>query len=130
MGKFADLRSMQSGPTAETEEKPNTPTTDKDIKISSNKAPKVSSKISTSDSSYADVVRKAVRWPGKESAPLRITGEELNKLKAAVRHFQDQGYPTDRTQIIRVSLNYLLHDFEQNPDNSILTEIMERINTY
>lgn len=102
----------------------------KDIKISSEISPKMSSEIPPSVTSYEDDVRRAVRWPGKESSPLRITSEELTKLKTAVRHFEDQGYPTDRTQIIRVSLNYMLLDFAQRGKNSILAEIMERINTY
>lgn len=92
--------------------------------------PKVPSVVPTDEESYVDVVRKAVRWPGKEGANLRLTQEEVKKLKDVIRHFEDKGYYTDRTQLTRIALNYALHDFETNGDKSLLSEIMERINTY
>lgn len=115
---------------------------DRDIKISSKVSPKISSEISPSVTTattrkvvageyyFADSVRRAIKWPGKESAPLRITRPELDRLKAAVRYFEDKGYLTDRTQLIRVALNYMLDDFEHNGDKSFLAEILDRINNY
>lgn len=91
--------------------------------------PKVPVVVPTDTSDYVDVVRKAVKWPGKEGANLRLTQEEVARLKAAIRHFEDKGYYTDRTQLTRIALNYALYDFEQNGDKSMLAEIMERIHT-
>lgn len=89
--------------------------------------PKVPVVVPTEAGDYVDIVRKAVKWPGKEGANLRLTQEEVVKLKSAIRYFEDKGYYTDRTQLTRIALNYALWDFEQHGDNSMLAEIMERI---
>ncbi|HEV7736868.1 MAG TPA: hypothetical protein VGO47_05790 [Chlamydiales bacterium] len=106
----------------------------KDIKMPSKVSPKIPSEISSSVDTatphFTDSVRRAIRWPGKESSPLRITEAELQRLKATVRHYEDAGYDTDRTQIIRASFNYMLDDLDTNGDQSILSQIMDRINNY
>lgn len=106
------------------------PTTDVGTKEPVVVPPKVPSVVPTDVYSYVDIVRKAVKWPGKEGANLRLTQEEVAKLKSIVRHFEDKGYYTDRTQLTRIALNYAMYDFEQHGDKSLLAEIMERINTY
>lgn len=128
MGRFDKIANLQ--PANESTVEP----AQEDIKIPSKISPKISSEISSPVvgelSPYTDSVRRAVRWPGKESSPLRITADELNKLKAVVRYFEDRGYATDRTQLIRVALNYMLDDFERRGDSSLFTEILDRINSY
>lgn len=134
MANFGDL--MNSKPQPVKSDKPiESPTlTPQDIKTPSKVSNKISSEISSSvdkeSLSYEDSVRRAIRWPGKENSPLRITTEELTRYKAAVRYFEDKGYFTDRTQIIRACVSYCLDDLELNGDSSALARIMERINTY
>lgn len=92
--------------------------------------PKVPSVVPTDTDDYANTIRKAIRWPGKEGANLRLTKDEIDGLKSVIRHFEDKGFYTDRTQLTRIALNYALHDFEKNGDNSILAEVMDRINNW
>lgn len=100
--------------------------TPKDTKIPS----VVSSKIPTVVESYPDSVRKSIRGAGNISATMRITAPEEEGIKRLVRHFEDKGYYTDKTQLLRISLNYMLWDFDNNKEQSLLDEILERINTY
>jgi hypothetical protein len=88
---------------------------------------KVPSVVPTEAEDYIDVVRRAVKWPGKEGANLRLTEEELVKLKAAIRYFEDRGYYTDRTLITRIGLSYIMLDLEENGDESILAKVIDRI---
>lgn len=71
-----------------------------------------------------------MRQNGTVGNNLRTTASEDSALKALIRHFEDKGYECWKTQIIRIALNYMLHDFEQRSDDSVIAGLLDHLNNY
>jgi|SRR5581483_3821070 len=95
-----------------------------DTKISN----KQDTKISNDVEDNIDDIRKVVKQVGRETSPLRITPHENDLLEDFVYSFKKQGIRTDKTQIIRIALNYILNDHAEQGEDSILTAVLERLN--
>jgi hypothetical protein len=96
-----------------------------DIKISDKEA----SKPAVDDDSFAEKVRRVVKEVGKETSPLRVTPYENDLLEDVIHTLKRaHNIRTDKTQIVRVLLNYGLNDFLENKKTSILVQCLERLN--
>ena len=75
-----------------------------------------------------EMVRRAVKRLGKEAATYRFTQEEKRALADIVYVYKGRGIKTSENEVTRISLNYLLEDYRQNGKDSLLAQIIERLN--
>jgi hypothetical protein len=81
------------------------------------------------DSDIFEVVRKAVKQFGKEAATHRFTLEEKNLLTDIEYTYKRRGIRTSENEIARIAINYIVADYQQNGEESILAKILKRINS-
>jgi len=76
-----------------------------------------------------EVVRKSVKQIGKEAATHRFTLEEKNLLADIEYTYKRRGIRTSENEITRIAINYLVEEYRQNGEQSILAKILKRINS-
>ena len=76
-----------------------------------------------------EVVRKAVKQIGKEAATHRFTLEEKNLLADIEYTYKRQGIRTSENEITRIAINYVIEEYRQNGEESILAKILKRLNS-
>jgi len=72
-------------------------------------------------------VRRVVKQLGKEAATFRLTGQEKRTLADLVYTYHRQGYRTSENEITRIAVNWLLLDFQEAGEGSVLARILERL---
>ena len=72
-------------------------------------------------------IRQAVKHTGKEAGTYRITRAEKKALLEICYSFRLAGIRTSENEITRIALNYLIHDHNNNPKDSILERVIEAI---
>ena len=75
-------------------------------------------------SDVIEVIRKAVKVPGREVSFVRLTQEEKSQLADIVYTYKRQGKKTSETEINRIAINFILEDYHTNGDNSILANVL------
>ena len=78
--------------------------------------------------SLIELIRKAVKDVGKESATYRFTPEEKKALLELAFTYKVQGYKTSENEITRIAINFILEDHKQNGRNSILEKVLQALN--
>jgi len=73
-------------------------------------------------------VRRAVRELGKEAATHRFTLDEKIVVREISHTYQKRGIKTSENEITRIALNYLLADYQQQGENSILEKVLQELN--
>lgn len=95
-------------------------------------------KISKETSGYQDIntpsviedIRRVIKDVGHATSPLRLTETESDVLEDMVHTIKKKHkLKTDKNQAVRISLNYILDDFEQNGKNSIIVQVLERLHS-
>jgi hypothetical protein len=81
------------------------------------------------DTDIFEVVRKSVKQIGKEAATHRFTLEEKNLLADIEYTYKRRGIRTSENEITRIAINYLIEEYRQNGEQSILAKILKRINS-
>ena len=81
------------------------------------------------DTDIFEVVRKAVKQIGKEAATHRFTLEEKNLLADIEYTYKRRGIRTSENEITRIAINYLIEEYRQNGEQSILAKILKHINS-
>ena len=81
-----------------------------------------------SDDDVIEVIRKAVKPTGKEASIHRLTAEEKDALADLVYAQRKKGITTSENEIARIALNYLIWEYRQNKQASILAKVLERLN--
>jgi len=76
-----------------------------------------------------EIVRKAVKEFGKEAATHRFTPDEKRGLADIIYTYQNSGIRTSENEITRIAVNYLIHDYRVNGENSILDKILKALNS-
>ena len=84
--------------------------------------------IPLSEEGMIEAVRKAVKQIGKEPATQRLTLEEKQALDDIEYSYKRQGIKTSGNEIIRIATNYIVRDYRQNGENSILAKVLKRLN--
>ena len=85
--------------------------------------------IPLSEGDMIEAVRKAVKQIGKEPATQRLTLEEKQALDDIEYSYKRQGIKTSGNEIIRIATNYIVRDYRQNGENSILAKVLNRLNS-
>jgi citrate lyase gamma subunit len=78
--------------------------------------------------SIIELIRKAVKDVGKESATYRFTPEEKKALLELTFTYKVQGYKTSENELTRIAINFVLEDHKQNGRNSILEKVLQALN--
>lgn len=71
-----------------------------------------------------DAIRKAVRVPGKEVSFTRVTPEEKAQITDIVYAYKRRGQKTTENEINRIALNYLLNDYHERNQDSVLALVL------
>lgn len=75
-----------------------------------------------------ELIRAAVKEFGKEAATQRWTVEEKRAVNEIKFTYQQQGIRTGETEIARIGINFLIEDYRQNGENSILHKVLKALN--
>ena len=75
-----------------------------------------------------EIVRKAVKEFGKEAATHRFTPEEKRGVADIIYTYQASGIRTSENEITRIAVNYMIQDYKENGENSILDKILKALN--
>lgn len=76
-----------------------------------------------------EAVRKAVKQIGKEAATHRFTLDEKNLLADIEYTYKRQGIRTSENEITRIAINYFIEDYRKNGEQSILAQVLKRLNS-
>lgn len=75
-----------------------------------------------------EVVRKAVKLLGEKAATHRFTADEKDAITDIVYSLRKKGITTSENEITRIAINYLVWDYRQNKQASVLSRVLERLN--
>jgi hypothetical protein len=98
----------------------------------SNRATMTPSNHETTVSRYRDtiieLVRKAVKELGKEAATHRFTIAEKNAIADIIYTYKSHGVRTSENEIARIAVNFIIEDYKENGENSILEKTLKALN--
>ena len=69
-------------------------------------------------------IRKVVKVPGREVSFVRLSPEEKAKVVDIVYTYRRQGQKTTENEISRIALNFLLHDYDEHGECSVLARVL------
>ena len=73
-------------------------------------------------------IRKAVKEFGKEAATHRFTGIEKKEIADLIYTYKNIGIKTSENEITRIAVNFIMEDYKENGENSVLNKILEALN--
>jgi hypothetical protein len=128
--------------TAEKKQQPTTPVAEPRTQKVNEQTKQASKSVSNHDSMIAryhdskndskedviEVIRKAVKPTGKEASIHRLTADEKDAVADLVYTQRKKGISTSENEIARIALNYLIWEYRQNKQASILARVLERLN--
>jgi len=74
------------------------------------------------------LVRKAVKEFGKEAATHRFTEIEKKEIADLIYTYKNRGIKTSENEITRIAVNYIIEDYKENGENSVLHKILKALN--
>jgi hypothetical protein len=78
--------------------------------------------------SIIEQVRRAVRQLGKEAATHRFTKEEKQAVADIIYTYGRRGYKTSENEIARIAINWLVLDYKENGEESVLAKALRALN--
>jgi|GEM_PF-2771611 len=75
-----------------------------------------------------EVIRKAVKEFGKEAATHRFTPDEKEAMAGIIYTYKTRGLKTSENEIARIAINFILHDYRENGENSVLSRALKALN--
>ena len=75
-----------------------------------------------------ETVRKAVKEFGKEAATHRFTEAEKREIADLIYTYKNRGIKTSENEITRISVNFIMQDYKENGENSVLHKILKALN--
>ncbi len=76
-----------------------------------------------------EIVRKAVKELGKEAATHRFTEREKRAVADLIYTYKTQGVRTSENEIARIAINFIIEDYRQNGEESVLDKTLKALNT-
>ena len=83
--------------------------------------------VSRYDDTIIEIVRKAVKELGKEAATHRFTEDEKKAVIDIVYSYKRQGVRTSENELTRIAVNFLIQDYRENGENSILHQALKAL---
>jgi len=75
-----------------------------------------------------ELVRKAVKEFGKEAATHRFTEAEKKEIADLIYTYRNRSIKTSENEITRIAVNFVMEDYKENGENSVLHKILEALN--
>lgn len=75
-----------------------------------------------------EAIRKAVKQIGKEAATHRFTVAEKQEITNIVFTYKNQGVFTSENEISRVAINFIIADYKENGEKSVLAKALKALN--
>ena len=75
-----------------------------------------------------ELVRKSVKELGKEAATHRFTLEEKKELADIIYSYKNRSVRTSENEVTRIAVNFIIIDFKENGENSILDKTLKALN--
>lgn len=135
--KVDELKAHKQEPKSPMQQSPQSPETPPEQistkkTVASRKAEKPASELASyQDSrheSQIESIRKVVKTIGKEVAFVRLTPEEKRRLEDIVYAFKRQEIKTSENELLRIALNHLLDDYQENGKESVLAKVIAALN--
>ena len=73
---------------------------------------------------WVEIIRKAVKVPGREVSFVRLSADEKRRLSEVVYACKQQGKKTTENGVNRIAINVLLQDYEANGKASFLARVL------
>ena len=87
-------------------------------------ASELASMLASVESETIEAIRKVVKTQGREVSFIRLTPEEKAQVSDIVYTYKRQGQKTTENQINRIAINYLLHDYHEHGEQSVLARVL------
>ena len=71
-----------------------------------------------------EIIRKAVKTFGKEVSTHRLTPDEKKAMADIVYAYRGRGIRTSENELSRIAINFLINDYRENGENSLLDKII------
>ena len=78
--------------------------------------------------SIIELIRKAVRFAGKDAFFGRFTPEEKAMLSDIVYTYKRSGVKTSENEIARIAVNFIVNDYKENGENSLVDKVLKALN--
>jgi hypothetical protein len=75
-----------------------------------------------------EAIRKAVKQIGKEAATHRFTVAEKQEIANIVFTYKNQGVFTSENEVSRVAINFIIADYKENGEESVLARAIKALN--
>ena len=75
-----------------------------------------------------EAIRVAVKVFGKEAATHRFTLEEKAAIANIVFTYKTQGTKTSENEVARIAINFVVNDYNENGENSVLHKAIKALN--
>ena len=75
-----------------------------------------------------ELVRRGVKDFGKEAATHRFTLPEKKALSDIIYTYKSRGVKTSENEITRIAVNFLVEDFRENGEISVLAKTLKALN--
>ena len=75
-----------------------------------------------------ELIRKAVKEFGKEAATHRFTGQEKKAVADIIYAYKNRGFKTSENEITRIAVNFIINDYKENGENSVLDTVLRALN--
>ena len=85
--------------------------------------------VALSEEDVFELVRKSVKKIGKEAATHRFTLEEKHQLADIEYTYKRRGFRTTENELTRIAINYFIEDYLLNGERSLLSKLLEKINS-
>ena len=99
-----------------------------DKQIASHDTSKPDSMLASYHASMIEPIRKALKSQGKEVSFVRLTEDEKTALADIVYTYRRQKVKTSENEINRIAINFLIRDYEEHGEGSILAQVIAAIN--
>lgn len=84
--------------------------------------------VSRYHDTVVEAVRRAVKEFGKEAATHRFTEEEKKAIADILYGYKSQGIRTSENEVTRIAVNFIIGDYRENGENSILDRVLKALN--
>ncbi len=75
-----------------------------------------------------EIIRKAVKEFGKEAATHRFTPDEKEAMAGIIYTYKTHGLKTSENEIARIAINFILQDYRDGGENSVLARVLKALN--
>lgn len=75
-----------------------------------------------------EAIRRAVKQIGKEAATHRFTVAEKQEIANIVFSYKNKGLYTSENEVSRVAINFIIEDYKENGEESVLVRALKALN--